>query len=177
MEKIEPILPSEEDDRGRTASNARWFLVAVPWIGRVDSQFQHRKRSARSRGGLSNKLHLAEDATGYPLRLVVTEGQVADISFASEMIEHLRAKAAMPPRSNWETKCHYGRALHRTRNLVERFFNRVRHFLRGSARYNKLADSHFVFASLAWCPGRRAVSRWHPFIARSGTYLQTTSTI
>ena len=40
MEKIEPILPSEEDDRGRTASNARWFLVAVPWIGRVDSQWR-----------------------------------------------------------------------------------------------------------------------------------------
>ena len=87
------------------------------------------------------------------MRLVVTEGQVADISFASEMIEHLRAKAVMPPRSNWETKCHYGRALHRTRNLVERFFNRVRHFLRGSARYNKLADSHFVFASLACVSG------------------------
>jgi len=85
-----------------------------------------------SRGGLTTKLHLAVDATGRPLRLIVTEGQVADISCAKELIEHLRVKAVIadkgydadafvqtirttrakvviPPRSNRKTKRRYSR--------------------------------------------------------------------
>jgi len=126
----------------------------------------------RSRGGLSTKLHVAVDATGRPLRLIITEGQVADISCANELIEHLRAKAVIadkgydadafvqtiratgakvviPPRSNRRTKRRYSRTLYRTRNLVERFFNRIKHFRRVSTRYDKLADSYLTFASLA----------------------------
>ncbi|REE18168.1 IS4 family transposase [Paraburkholderia sp. BL27I4N3] len=106
------------------------------------------------------------------MRLIVTEGQVVDISCATELVEHLRtgaviadkgddsdafvnriraarARAVIPPRSNRKTKRRYSRALCRTRNLVERFFNRIKHFRRVSTRYDKLADSYLVFASLA----------------------------
>jgi transposase len=126
----------------------------------------------RSRGGLSTKLHLAVDAAGRPLRLILTEGQVADVSYAAELIEDLPAKAVIadkgydadtlvqdiraagakaviPPRSNRKTKRRYSRSLYRTRNLVERFFSRIKHFRRVSTRYDKLADSYLVFASLA----------------------------
>jgi len=126
----------------------------------------------RSRGGLSTKLHLAIDAIGRPLRLILTEGQSADISCATELIEGLRAqaviadkgydanafvqsiraagtKAVIPPRSNRISKRRYSRALYRTRNLVERFFNLIKHFRRVSTRYDKRADSYLVFASLA----------------------------
>jgi len=34
----------------------------------------------RSRGGLTTKLHLAVDEVGRPLRMIVTEGPVSDIS-------------------------------------------------------------------------------------------------
>ena len=121
---------------------------------------------------MSTKLHLAVDSTGRPLRLIVPEGQVHDISCANELVEHLRAKAVIadkgydsdafvqvvrttgakvviPPRSNRKTKRRYSRALYRTRNLVERFFNRIKQFRRVSTRYDKLADSYLVFASLA----------------------------
>ncbi|WP_429448108.1 IS5 family transposase [Paraburkholderia sp. 40] len=232
-EKIEPILPGKEGDRGRTAADNRWFVEAVLWIARTGSPWrdlpsefgrwhtvymrfsrwrrtgvwqrvvnalageteidrvlidstvvrahQHSagglKKSGpqalgRSRGGLSTKLHLAVDSAGRPLRLIITEGQVADISCAAELVEHLRteaviadkgydsdafvnqiraarAKAVIPPRSNRKTKRRYSRALYRTRNLVERFFNRIKHFRRVSTRYDKLADSYLVFASLA----------------------------
>jgi transposase len=91
---------------------------------------------------------------------------------AKELIEHLRAKAVIadkgydadtfvqtiratrakvviPPRSNRKTKRRYSRALYRTRNLVGRFFGRIKHCRRVSTRYDKLADSYLVFASLA----------------------------
>lgn len=98
----------------------------------------------RSRGGLTTKLHLAIDEAGRPLRMIVTEGQVSDISCAHELVEHLRtgavvadkgydsdafvntiraahAKAVIPPRSNRKTRRRYSRVLYRTRNIVERF--------------------------------------------------------
>ncbi len=59
------------------------------------------------------------------------------------------AKVVIPPRSNRKTKRRYSRALYRTRNLVERFFNSIKQFRRVSTRYDKLADSYLVFAPLA----------------------------
>jgi transposase len=117
-------------------------------------------------------MHLAVDDAGKPLRLIVTEGQVSDISYASEPIENLsvsaiiadkgygsdafvqmirasNAEAVIPSRANRRTKRLYGRSLYRRRNKVERFFNRIKHFRRVSTRYDKLADSYMVFASLA----------------------------
>ncbi|MGF6754906.1 hypothetical protein P3T16_002300 [Paraburkholderia sp. GAS42] len=63
-------------------------------------------------------------------------------------IRATRAKVVTAPRSNRKTKRYYC-GLYRTRNLVERFFNRIKHFRRVSTRYDKLADSYLVFASLA----------------------------
>ncbi|WP_108034002.1 IS5 family transposase [Burkholderia mayonis] len=134
-----------------------------------------KKRSAtlgRSRGGLTTQLHLAVDDAGRPLRLIATEGQVSDISCANELVEPLRtgaviadkgydsnafvesiratrAKAVIPPRSNRKAKRRYSRVLYRTRNIVERFFNRIKHFHRVATRYDKLSGNYFAFASLA----------------------------
>ncbi len=38
--KIRDILPGKEGDRGRTASNNRWFLEAVLWIARTGSPWR-----------------------------------------------------------------------------------------------------------------------------------------
>ncbi|WP_260325945.1 IS5 family transposase [Paraburkholderia atlantica] len=127
---------------------------------------------ARSSKGLTTKLHLAIDETGRPLRMIVTEGQVSDISCAHELVEHLRtgaviadkgydsdafvntiratrAKAVIPPRSNRKTKRRYSRVLYRTRHIVERFFNRIKHFRRVATRYDKLAGNYLALTSLA----------------------------
>jgi transposase len=48
-------------------------------------------------------------------------------------------------------------SLYRTRNLVERFVNRIKYFRRVFTRCHKLAGSHLVFASLArafWAVGK-----------------------
>jgi transposase len=104
--------------------------------------------------------------------LIITEGQVADITCAQELVEGLRAeaiiadkgydadafvqsirasraKAVIPPRSHRKARRRYDRALYRQRNLVERFFNRIKHFRRVATRYDKLAHSYLIFVSIA----------------------------
>lgn len=68
------------------------------------------------------------DAATRPLRLIVTEGQTHDISCAKELVEHLRAKVVIPPRSNRKSNRHYSRTSYRTRNVVERFLKRIKNF-------------------------------------------------
>lgn len=55
----------------------------------------------------------------------------------------------IPPRSNRKSKRRYSRTLYRTRNIVERFFNRIKHFRRVSTRYDKLAGNYLALAVLA----------------------------
>ena len=47
----------------------------------------------RSVGGFSTKIHAAVDGLGNPVRLVVTEGQVADVTEAEPTIRAHHAKA------------------------------------------------------------------------------------
>jgi transposase len=118
----------------------------------------------RSRGGLSTKIHAAVEALGNPLRLRLSEGQAADIREAPELIQGLAAQAVVgdkgydadefvctieaqgaqaviSPRKNRTEKRDYDRHLYKDRNLVERFFNRIKQFRRLATRYDKLAQN------------------------------------
>ena len=50
---------------------------------------------ARTKGGLNTKLHLAVDALGLPVKMIVTDGNVADCSQAEALIEGLPSACLM----------------------------------------------------------------------------------
>jgi transposase len=106
---------------------------------------------------LTTKIHAAVEALGNPLRLRLTEGQVADIREAPELIKGLEAQAVVgdkgydadefvraieaqgaqaviPPRKRRTQPRDYDRHLYKDRNLVERFFNRIKQFRRIATR-------------------------------------------
>jgi transposase len=117
------------------------------------------------------------DALGNPLALSLTGGQVHDITQAEALtalvepealladkgydadhfVESLTVRAiktVIPPKSNRKTKRDCDFALYRERNLVERFFNTIKHFRAIATRYEKtaqnfLAGLHLVCA-LVW---------------------------
>lgn len=64
-------------------------------------------------------------------------------------IEASGAEAVIPPRSNRLTPRDFDRHLYRARNLIERFFARLKHFRRIATRYDKLAKSFLSFIHLA----------------------------
>lgn len=106
------------------------------------------------------------------MRVILSAGQIADIDYASALIENLPtqavvadkgydadhfvtlieaagAEAVIPPRSNRPTPREFDRHLYRARNLIERFFARLKHFRRIATRYDKLAKSFLSFIHLA----------------------------
>ena len=108
----------------------------------------------RSRGGLSTKIHAATDALGNPVRLLFGSGQRNNITQAHDLIEgfeaqaiiaykgydadHLReavrasdAEPVIPPKSNRRTPLTYDKTLYKERNIVERFFNKLKQFRGG----------------------------------------------
>jgi transposase len=136
----------------------------------------------RSRGGLSTKAHACVDALGNPIRLLLTAGQVADVTQGAALvaaisdkgcdsdallnaIEATGAQAIIPPRSNRSTQRKIDWHRYQARNLVERFFNRLKQFRRIATRYDKLA-CRFVRLACAyiWLLWTRPSSRANTLI-------------
>ena len=127
----------------------------------------------RSRGGLTTKIHAVVDAQGLPVRLGLTAGQahdgpaalglldrldprtivLADKAYDADGIRNLiEAQGAVPnipPKSNRKWKPCFSKALYRERNLVERFFSKLKHFRRIATRYDKLAENFLAMVQLA----------------------------
>ena len=53
-----------------------------------------------------------------------------------------------PKRNRTEALC-FSAYLYKTRNLVERFFNKIKHCRRVATRYDKLAANYLAFVQLA----------------------------
>ena len=109
---------------------------------------------------------------GNPLRVILSAGQIADIEQAPALIKDQAAEfiiadkgydsdafvaaiadqgsqAVIPPRSNRLTPRAFDKHLYRDRNLIERFFSRIKQFRRIATRYDKLAKSFLSFVHLA----------------------------
>lgn len=111
------------------------------------------------------------DALGNPVRWLLAGGEVADITQAQSLLDGLKtdavladkgydadalidsiqtsgAIAVIPPKRNRVVARSYDRHLYKDRNLVERFFNRIKQFRRIATRYEKLARNYLSFLNL-----------------------------
>ena len=127
----------------------------------------------RSRGGLTTKIHALVDALGLPILLKLTEGQAHDGRAADDMLgglgdgdvlladraydsDAMRAQltargawACVKPMPNRKNIPAFSPFLYRYRNLVERFFNKLKHFRAVATRYDKRDDNFLASVQLA----------------------------
>jgi len=75
-------------------------------------------------------------------------GKAYDAMSLREQIAAMPARAVIPPRVNRRESIRWSRAVYRHRNLVERFFCRIKHFRRVAPRNDKLAERFALFISL-----------------------------
>ncbi len=60
-----------------------------------------------------------------------------------------KAWANIPPKANRRDPICFSKHLYKARNLVERFYNRIKQFRRVATRYNKLAENFLAAVKLA----------------------------
>jgi transposase len=113
------------------------------------------------------------DTNGLPVRLALTPGEAHDNRLAGKLLSRLKsgsmpladrgydadwirefaikkgAWANIPPKSNRNDPICFSPHLYRARNLVERFFNKIKQCRRIATRYDKLAANHLAFVQLA----------------------------
>jgi transposase len=79
-----------------------------------------------------------------PARCVVAD-KAYDANALRRQIATAGAKAVIPPRANRREKIRWSKVIYRHRNLVERFFCRIKQFRRIATRYDKLAERFVSF--------------------------------
>lgn len=138
----------------------------------------------RSRGGLTTKIHALVDANGNPILLKLTEGQAHDGRSASDMLDGLSAgqilladraydsddlRSSLAEQGAWANVKPMPRRvnipafspfLYRYRNLVERFFNKIKHFRAVATRFEKHDANYLAIVKLA------AARIWMRFMSR-----------
>ena len=99
--------------------------------------------------GQRNDIALAHD---------LVEGLVADAAIADkgydadhlcEALAETGAKIVIPPKRNRTLKRVYDAELYKERNIIERFFNKLKQFRRVATRYDKLLPNFMGFVKLA----------------------------
>lgn len=127
----------------------------------------------RSRGGLTTKIHALVDANGLPVALKLTEGQAHDGHSAADLLDGLGSgqilladraydsdaiRTTLADRGAWANVKPLSRRvnvpafspfLYRYRNLVERFFSKLKHFRAVATRYEKHAANYLAVVKLA----------------------------
>jgi transposase len=131
------------------------------------------QQMGRSRGGLSTKIHAIVDGNGLPVQLGLTSGEAHDNRLCARLLAGLRPQALLladrgydadwirtlvaqrgawaniPPKRNRKNPICFSAHLYRGRNLVERFFNKIKQCRRVATRYDKLATNYLAFVKLA----------------------------
>ena len=127
----------------------------------------------RSRGGLTTKIHALVDANGLPVALKLSEGQAHDGKSAQTMLTRLGpgqilladraydsdalrqdvarqgAWANIKPMPGRVRIPAFSAFLYRYRNLVERFFSKLKHFRAIATRFEKHDANYLALIKLA----------------------------
>lgn len=125
----------------------------------------------RSRGGLTTKVHLRVDGLGDPQQVILTPGQVHDITQAPALMKEVdveitiadkgydsepfvkaleseEIEVVIPSRENRKEPRDYDKHWYKMRNVVERTFNWLKRYRRIATRYEKTGQNFLGFFQL-----------------------------
>ncbi len=125
---IKPLLPNKP--RGVPRVDDRRVLNGIFWVLRSGAPWRD----------LPDR---------YGPRTIVLAGKAYDADRIRELIQDQGATPNIPPKSNRRWKPCFSNRLYRERNLIERFFSKLKHFRRVATRYDKLAANFLAMVQLA----------------------------
>jgi transposase len=118
---------------------------------------------------LTTKIHMLADSLGRPVRIIVTAGQVGDVTTAPVLFEgqaagavladkaydsnalralitSMGATAVIPSNRTRKVIIPHDASIYKLRNRIERCFNRLKHFRRFATRYDRRSIPHSIFS-------------------------------
>ena len=127
-----------------------------------------------SRGGNNTKIHALLNERMQVFNVVLSGGQINDSEKAIELFENVNlagktiladkaysseqirsyieehgGRACIPDKANFKVKHNFDAELYKQRNIVERFFQRIKNYRHVATRYDKLAVCFLNFVLLA----------------------------
>ena len=124
-----------------------------------------------TKGGRNTKIHLAVDSHGMPVKVLISAGNVADCTEATNLIDDIEAQnliadrgydtneiietasqagmqAVIPPKKNRKEQRTYDRHLYKLRHLVENAFLHLKQWRGIATRYAKRASSFLAIVQI-----------------------------
>ena len=161
---------------GRVGALDSTIIKAHPDAAGARGSCAEAEALGRSRGGFTTKVHAAVSSTGRWLISCLTPGQPgqdADVRFAIPLLQDLPpsisviadraydsnallewlaergSQAVIPARKNRRAPRELARDAYAVRNVIERFFGRLKRLRRVGTRYDKTASSFAGFVAFA----------------------------
>ena len=145
-----------------------------PWYKKA-SKSQTSSSIGKTRGGLNTKIHAIVGKDLRPVAFLLSAGNVDDCTEAVPLLKLLpdlkdcdiladkaygtreirtylhgqSARYTIPPKVNTKQPWPFDKETYKRRNVIERFFNRLKEFRRAETRYDKRDDSFLAFVMLA----------------------------
>ena len=139
------------------------------------SKSQTSSSIGKTRGGLNTKIHAIVGTDLRPVAFLLSAGNVDDCTEAVPLLKLLpdlkdcdiladkaygtkeiraylhdqSARYTIPPKVNTKQPWPFDEETYKQRNVIERFFNRLKEFRRAETRYDKRDDSFLAFVMLA----------------------------
>jgi transposase len=133
---------------------------------------QDEQALGRSRGGFGTKIHAVVNGLGLPVKLTLTPGQAADVTEAKSLLTDMQleevigdkgydskqvvatveaqgGKAVIPSRKNAVSPREIDWDRYKDRNLVERFWSKIKQYRRVATRFEKKAQNFLAFVHIA----------------------------
>ena len=131
---------------------------------------------------MTSKIHAVEDANGLPIHVALTPGEAHDNRLCSILLSALLPQTMLLADrgydADWIRELPHGRTfrqernrkdlicfspyLYRARNLIERFFNKIKQCRCVATRYDKLAANYLAFVKLDQSAFGCALTSLHP---------------
>jgi transposase len=161
---IKPMLPNKP--RGVRRANDRRVLNGIFWIQRSGAPWRdlpetygprttcYNRFVRWRRAGVWDQIMEAGRLCSVLLCALLPQTMLlADRGYDADWIRELArqqgAWANIPPKRNRKDPICFSPYLYRARNLIERFFNKIKQCRRVATRYDKLAANYLAFVKLA----------------------------
>ena len=143
---IKPMLPNKP--RGVPRVNDRRVLNGIFWVLRSGAPWRDLPEAFGPYTTCYNRFVRWRRA-GVWGKIMNALAGAYDADWIRALVRQHGAWANIPPKRNRTEALCFSPYLYRARNLVERFFNKIKHCRRVATRYDKLAANYLAFVQLA----------------------------